>query len=88
MARRRFGESVDRLRLERGYTVETLSGRSLIDAEDVQALIGGEVEPEVDDVYLLAGALGVEPGVLFEGVRWVPPAAGGAGYEFDGGWQR
>lgn len=85
MARSRFGKTVDRLRLERGYSLETLSGRSMIEVDEVAALIAGEIEPQVDDIYLLAGALGVEPGVLFEGARWVPPAAGGMGYEFDGG---
>ncbi|HEY0277324.1 MAG TPA: hypothetical protein VGC32_03555 [Solirubrobacterales bacterium] len=45
--------------------------------------MSGELEARAEAVYLLVGALGVDPGDLFSGTSWVPPADGGSGYEVD-----
>jgi transcriptional regulator with XRE-family HTH domain len=84
-ARRHLAGIVERLRRERGYSLDRLAARSMIDRGDLDRILNGEVEADLGDIYLLAGALVVEPGRLFEGLRWTPPAAGGSGYENTGG---
>jgi transcriptional regulator with XRE-family HTH domain len=79
----RFAANVDRLRGERGYTVDQLAERSRLGREELAAILRGETEAHVDSIYLLAGSLGVTPGELYEGVAWVPDGEGGGEYRID-----
>lgn len=85
IARRHLAGTVERLRRERGYSLDRLAARSMIDRDDLDRILSGEAEVDLSDIYLLAGALVVEPGRLFDGLRWTPPTAGGSGYEIPGG---
>jgi transcriptional regulator with XRE-family HTH domain len=82
-ARMRFAANVDRLRGERGYTVDELAERSRLGREELEAILRGESEAQVDSIYLLAGSLGVTPGELYEGVAWIPDGEGGGEYRID-----
>lgn len=53
--------------------------------EDVEAILQGETEAHADSIYRLAGALGVTPGALYEGVAWIPDGEGGGEYRIDEG---
>ncbi|MBS1885637.1 MAG: helix-turn-helix transcriptional regulator [Actinobacteria bacterium] len=85
ITRLRFGENVERLRRDRGYSLDTLAARSRIERSEIEEMVRGERKVFADEVLLLAGALGVETDVLFEGIRWTPPKAGGSGFEITGG---
>lgn len=76
-ARRRFAANVERLCRQRDYSVEQLAARSRIGSEELGAILRGEAEASVEAVYRLAGALGVTPGELHEGVAWIPDEDGG-----------
>jgi hypothetical protein len=84
-ARLRFGENIERLRRESGCPPDTLATRSCIPLDEIEEMVRGDREATANDIYLLAGALGVEPNLLFEGIRRNPPASGGSGYEIAGG---
>ena len=85
--RHRLGERIDHLRRERGLSLEELGGLSMIEPEEIEEILRGEREAFADHLLLLAGALGVEPGALMAGSRWVPPARGGPRYEVAEGGQ-
>jgi transcriptional regulator with XRE-family HTH domain len=76
----RFGANVNDLRQRRGLSVDALAERSELDPRDLAKILAGETEARSTTVYLLAGALDVDPGALFNGLSWSPPADGGAGY--------
>jgi transcriptional regulator with XRE-family HTH domain len=77
--RARFASNVERLRRRAGISLDDLAGRSQVDREELDALLRGDLEARVDTIYLLAGALEVDPEGLFDGVTWVP----GEGYRVD-----
>jgi transcriptional regulator with XRE-family HTH domain len=77
--RSRFAINVERLRRRAGLSPDEVAERAQIDREELDVLLRGDAEARVDTIYLLAGALEVEPGALFEGVTWVP----GEGYRVD-----
>jgi transcriptional regulator with XRE-family HTH domain len=79
-AQARFGANVEGLRQHRGLSVEVLAERSELGRDELTGILSGEVEARAGTVYLLAGALGVDPGDLFRGLSWAPPADGGSGY--------
>ena len=83
--RRHLAGIVEELRRDRGYSLDRLAARSMIDRGDLDLILVGEVEADLSDIYLLAGALVVEPQRLFDGLRWTAPSAGGSGYEITGG---
>jgi transcriptional regulator with XRE-family HTH domain len=76
----RFGANVDDLRQRRGLSMEALAERSQLGRGDLAEILSGEAEASSNTVYLLAGALGVDPGDLFQGITWASPAGGGSGY--------
>ncbi|HJZ36884.1 MAG TPA: helix-turn-helix transcriptional regulator [Solirubrobacterales bacterium] len=82
-AQERFGANVEGLRQRRGMSVEALAKRSQLGQGDLAEILSGEAEASANSVYLLAGALGVEPDDLFKGMSWTPPADGGSGYAVD-----
>jgi transcriptional regulator with XRE-family HTH domain len=82
-AQARFGANVEALRQRRGMSVETLAERSELGQAELTEILSGQVEARAGTAYLLAGALGVDPGDLFRGMSWTPPADGGNGYVID-----
>jgi transcriptional regulator with XRE-family HTH domain len=83
-ARMRFAANVERLRSERGYSLDQLAGRSQLGPDELDAILRGEREADVDSIYRLAGSLDVGPGELYDGVAWVPDGEGGGEYRIDG----
>jgi transcriptional regulator with XRE-family HTH domain len=79
-AQARFGANVEDLRQRAGMSVEALAERSELDQDKLAEILSGEADASTNVVYLLAGALGVAPADLFEGMSWVPPADGGNGF--------
>jgi transcriptional regulator with XRE-family HTH domain len=72
-----------RLRQEAGLDRAALEQRAELDEGAVSRLEEGEELPGAEDLMRLGGALGVDPGVFYEGIRWTPPGHGGVGYEVD-----
>lgn len=70
---RRLAERLHAIREREGMGVAALSRRADVGEELIRELehAGGHV-PKVATVLRLAGALGVRPGELVAGVRWVP----------------
>jgi transcriptional regulator with XRE-family HTH domain len=75
--RERFAKNIDRLRRRAGLSLDELAQRSEIGPSELAAILGGDIEAQFDTIYLLAGALRVDPADLFEGVTWVPGPGGG-----------
>jgi len=65
--RARFVATVDRLRRRAGMSVANLAERSEMDREEVEEILRGELEPQLDTIYLIAGALEVDPARLLDG---------------------
>lgn len=82
-AQERFGANVDGSRRRLGLSIEQLAERSQLATDDLVKILNGEDEARASTVHRLVGALGVDPGDLFGGMRWVSPADGGTGYEIE-----
>lgn len=82
-ARMRFAANVERRRRRLGCSVDELAARSGLEKAELEAILRGEAEADVDLVYRLAGSLHVSPGDLYEGVAWVPDGEGGGEYRVD-----
>jgi transcriptional regulator with XRE-family HTH domain len=82
-ARIRFAANVERLRRRLGYSLDQLAERSQMEREEVEAILRGAKEARVGTIYLLAGALEVTPGDLYDGVIWIPDGEGGGEYRID-----
>jgi transcriptional regulator with XRE-family HTH domain len=72
-ARERFAANIQRLRLHDGLSVEVLAERAGLDGRELSEILRGDGEASYGTIALLAGALGVEPEGLFQGIRWIPP---------------
>jgi transcriptional regulator with XRE-family HTH domain len=72
-ARERFAANIERLRRRDGLSVKALAERSRIDPRGLEEILRAEGEADYGTIALLAGALRVEPGELFRGIRWIPP---------------
>jgi transcriptional regulator with XRE-family HTH domain len=82
--RERFAANIERLRRRDGLSVEGLAARSQIDPHELRRILRGDEEADYGTIVLLAGALGVEPGELFEGIAWIRPGRdGGGGFKVD-----
>jgi transcriptional regulator with XRE-family HTH domain len=84
----RFGANVETLRQRAGLSLDALAERSELDRQQLAEILSGDAEAGANTVYLLAGSLGVDPGYLFNGMSWAPPADGGDGYMVDEPKQR
>lgn len=82
-ARKSFGANVERLRRQRGYSLDQLVERSQIERGEVESILRGEAEANVDSIYRLAGALDVTPGELYRGMAWIPDGEGGGEFRID-----
>lgn len=69
---KRFGTNLARLRERSGITQEELAFRASLHRTEIGLLERGGRLPRIDTLAKLAGALGVEPGTLFEGITWTP----------------
>ena len=69
---KRFGTNLARLRERSGITREELAFRASLHRTEIGLLERGGRLPRIDTLAKLAGALGVEPGALFEGITWTP----------------
>jgi len=79
----RFAANVERARRQHDYSVDRLAERSGIEREEIEAIMRGETEARADSILRLAGALEVAPGVLYEGVAWVPDGEGGGEFRVE-----
>lgn len=82
-ARKRFAANIERLRRREGLSLGQLAERSQIDRVELGQILRGDRDPGAGAIYMIAGALAVDPGDLFEGVSWDPPLTGGPGYRID-----
>jgi transcriptional regulator with XRE-family HTH domain len=78
--RRHLAAKVARLQAERGFSAESLAARARLDLEELERILRGEAPVALDVIFLLAGALEVEPGELLGGLAWVPDGEGGGEY--------
>jgi transcriptional regulator with XRE-family HTH domain len=70
---RRLGENLRAIREREGIDLATLASRADVGIELIRELEHfGDQVPKIATVLRLAGALGVDPGELVAGVRWVP----------------
>ena len=69
---KRFGTNLARLRERSGITQEELAFRASLHRTEIGLLERGGRLPRIDTLAKLAGALGVEPGELFNGITWTP----------------
>ena len=84
-ARERFAANIERLRRRDGSSVEQLAARTAIDGDELEAILAAEREADYGTIVALAGAFGVDPGDLFEGIDWIPGDQGRPGrFEIDG----
>jgi XRE family transcriptional regulator, regulator of sulfur utilization len=67
-----FGHNLARLREQSGITQEELAFRASLHRTEIGLLERGGRLPRIDTLAKLAGALEVEPGALFEGIKWEP----------------
>lgn len=76
-----FAANLKRLRTKSGLSQERLSHRASLARTHVGLIENCEMLPELDTVWRLAGALGVNPGELMTGLHWRPDnsAEGGHG---------
>jgi transcriptional regulator with XRE-family HTH domain len=68
----RFGANLSRLRERASITQEELAFRASLHRTEIGLLERGGRLPRIDTLAKLAGALGVEPSALFDGIRWTP----------------
>jgi transcriptional regulator with XRE-family HTH domain len=68
----RFGQNLARARAEAGLSQEEVGVRASLHRTAVGQLERGERAPRVETLIKLAGALGVDPAVLLEGLSWHP----------------
>jgi transcriptional regulator with XRE-family HTH domain len=68
----RFGENMKRCRLRSGLSQEQVGERAGLHRTEVGLLERGAREPRLATLVRLAGAMGVRPEELIEGIYWTP----------------
>jgi transcriptional regulator with XRE-family HTH domain len=66
----RFGQNLARLRGRSGVTQEEVAWRASLHRTEIGLLERGGRIPRIDTLAKLAGALGVPPAALLEGIVW------------------
>jgi transcriptional regulator with XRE-family HTH domain len=69
-----FGQNLDRYIKNSGLSQEDIAERAEVHRTQISQLTNGKHIPMLDTVIKLAGALGVPPGSLLEGMSWSPAA--------------
>jgi transcriptional regulator with XRE-family HTH domain len=69
----RFALNLARCKREKGMSLTEIAERAEIHRTHLGLLLRGKRLIRIDTVVKLAGALGVPPNALLEGVRWRPP---------------
>jgi transcriptional regulator with XRE-family HTH domain len=72
-ARKTFGKRLRKLRRERDLSQEELGFRADLDRNYVGGIERGERNPTLVNICRIAGALGLEPAALLEGVHRINP---------------
>lgn len=81
--RRHFADRVARLQLGGGLSNQALAERAKLSPDELDEILRAESPLSLDAIFLLAGALGVEPGDLLDGIEWLPDGRGGGEYRAD-----
>jgi transcriptional regulator with XRE-family HTH domain len=68
----RFAENLSHYREQAGLTQEELASRAEIHRTQIGALLSGKQLPRLDTIVKLAGALGITPADLVDGITWEP----------------
>lgn len=71
-AEKRIGANLRRLRAAAGLNQEEVAWRAQIHRTQVSLLENGNRSPRVFTLIKLAGALGVTPNDVLEGITWTP----------------
>lgn len=69
---KQFGENLVREREAAGLSQEEVGIRAAVHRTEVSQLERAQRTPRIDTLVKLAGALGVEPSVLLDGITWTP----------------
>lgn len=67
-----FGRNLRRARRRVELSQEEAAVRSSLHRTEISLLERGERTPRIDTLVRLAGAVGVSPGELLEGIEWTP----------------
>ena len=68
----RFGENLRRVRRRECLSQEQLAVRASLHRTEIGLLEHGERVCRIDTLIQLAGAMGVAPGDLLDGIDWIP----------------
>jgi transcriptional regulator with XRE-family HTH domain len=68
----RFAENLKRELAKSPFTQDDVAARAEIHRTQIPKLLKGDQIPRLDTVVRLAGAMGIEPIVLIEGIAWTP----------------
>lgn len=79
----RVGRNIRRIRRAADLSQEACAERAGIHATNISLYETATREPKLETVLRVAGALKVDPGVLMEGVRWVPSVYGTEGFAYE-----
>jgi transcriptional regulator with XRE-family HTH domain len=74
---RQFVSNLERAIAERGLTLAQVAARADIHRGHLTLILAGRRRVQLDTLVKLAGALGVPPEHLLEGVEWVSDGRGG-----------
>lgn len=69
-AARRFGINLLECRGRAGFSQQSTADRAGIHRTEVSLIEGGKRVPRLDTIVKLAGAVGVDPCVLLDGITW------------------
>jgi transcriptional regulator with XRE-family HTH domain len=75
-----FSANLKRLRENGDLSQEDLSIKASLVRNHVGKIEKGNLFPEMDTVYRLAGALGIEPAELLTGIYWQPDDSKAGGH--------
>lgn len=81
---RQFASNVRRTMAEKGLTVSDLADRAELSRNHVNLILRGRRKVQLDTLLKLAGALGVPPEQLLEGIEWVSDGRGGGDFRARG----
>lgn len=77
----RFAENLKQQLAKSSLTQEQLAAQAEIHRTQITKLLTGEQVPRLDTAIKLAGALGVKPQVLIQGITWDSAAAPGGRFK-------